>query len=82
MSDETPGGLENVVVSFGEIFYRLGKFSFNQECKPEEIVEAVSLYVQEKSRYKGDTQVFDYQINSTLDTYPDLENVPRVKYSS
>ncbi len=71
-------GLEHLVNGFGEVFFCLGGFAYDEDYKLEDVNEALDAYRKIKEEYPGDTTIYDLEINCTLDTFPDLRDIPRV----
>jgi len=72
--------LAELVSSFSEVLFSMGQFAFenNGNASSDVIKEALDEYKEAKKGYNGDTSIYDNEINSTLDTFPDLSNIERV----
>jgi len=70
--------LAKLVNSFSAVFFNIGRFAFENKKNLEPVRVALDAYKTIKERYAEDTSVYDHEINSALDTFPDLNTLPRV----
>lgn len=71
--------LAALVRSFSDVFFELGAFATSEDIDVNDVKDAVEGYIATRAGYHGDTSAYDNVINLSLQTYPDLDHIPRVR---
>lgn len=78
MGEEETKDLANLVNKFGEVFFSLGEFSFREDASVDVVRRTLDEYREAKKGFNCNTLVYDNEINTSLETYEELNSLERV----